>query len=274
VDPAASAQEDAARVTWITARAVIDLWSRFRRDWTSVARPTRARFAWTLTAGWAAAAVLLVAMVAGLRSIDGKILRGLEIHTLERILRSVPFDYEMAVFLESPGNGVVILAVASTASILLARAGRPIEAIGTLAASLMIAVVVGLGWTIWDRDRPDFLHPGVPGSGLSAFPSGHAAMSVPTYGYLAWLWLRRTPVRAERWCGTLVVALLLGIVVTARMVLGAHWPTDILGGTLLGGFWLAVLIFATRRATGDLPAPELAWPGDRGSRHTTGRRAS
>lgn len=74
-----------------------------------------------------------------------------------------------------------------------------------------------------------------------SFPSGHVASSVCLWGWICGLGLldknKAQPARGA----------LLGIPVTfavftgpARVYLGDHWPTDVLGGYLFGGGWLAL----------------------------------
>ncbi|HEX6289237.1 MAG TPA: phosphatase PAP2 family protein [Herpetosiphonaceae bacterium] len=60
-----------------------------------------------------------------------------------------------------------------------------------------------------------------------SFPSGHAQTSLVAWGYLL-LTVRR------RWFSALAVALIV-LIGLSRMYLGQHWPTDVLGGWLIGG---------------------------------------
>ncbi len=67
------------------------------------------------------------------------------------------------------------------------------------------------------------------GGGL---PSGHAQNAVVLWGYLALRWKRRL--------FTALAALLIVLVSLSRVYLGVHFPTDILGGWLLGALGLAL----------------------------------
>ena len=81
-----------------------------------------------------------------------------------------------------------------------------------------------------------------PGMKGSAFPSTFALVYVGTLGYLAVVSLART----KGWLG-MVVALaciiLLALGLTARVALGAHWPSDVLVSYLYGFVWAGVLLF-------------------------------
>jgi undecaprenyl-diphosphatase len=71
-------------------------------------------------------------------------------------------------------------------------------------------------------------------AGGAGFPSGHTQNSVVFWGYLAaqyrrpWLWV--------------VAGLLMVLVPLSRVYLGVHFPTDLLGGYLLGAFLLLLYL--------------------------------
>lgn len=211
-------------------------------------RPCRARFAWTLTIAWLLACAAMVATALLLRGELGQRLASWETSLLSTLVDVIPISYGMAMFFESPGNGVILLPLTVAGAVFFARKRMPFEAVAVLAATLLPAVVVGIGWTAWPRARPDFIHAGIPATGLSAFPSGHLAMALPFYGLLAWLWLRRTRSIPERMAGTVIVVVLLTVVAACRIVLSAHWPSDLVAGLLIGGAWLVVLVTALRGA--------------------------
>jgi membrane-associated phospholipid phosphatase len=238
---------DAPMPKWVAVEETKHTWSSFRRDWIAVPRERRKRFAYTLTFGWIAVCLLMLGMSFGLRAVLSPELEEREERWLERAVEVAPFDFNTAIYFESPGNGVVLMTLVIVLSIVLARRRQPLVSLAILASCLMVAVVVGIGWGIWDRGRPDFLYEGLPGNHLSAFPSGHASMAIPTYGFLAYLWLRHTSSRVERTVGVLVLLLVLAIVLTARLVLSAHWLTDLAAGVVIGSFWLGVVILALRR---------------------------
>ena len=87
-----------------------------------------------------------------------------------------------------------------------------------------------------NRDRPSLEHPIATAHGKS-FPSGHTMLT--TYGYGALL-LAFLPLVPRRWRPVAVSAWLLMIasVGFARLGLGVHFITDVLGGFVLGLAWL------------------------------------
>jgi undecaprenyl-diphosphatase len=99
-----------------------------------------------------------------------------------------------------------------------------------------------------DRPRPDF-HRLTDVSG-SAFPSGHSSAAAALFFALAFLITRRKGGRAWVWG---VAGVLAFVVAVSRVYLGAHWPTDVIGGLALGGFWTGVMAKAT-----------AAWPSSEG----------
>lgn len=79
-----------------------------------------------------------------------------------------------------------------------------------------------------------------------AFPSGHAANSLIVYALLAVLLVQEAGRRRIALAAALLLSLLIGI---SRVLLGVHWPSDVIGGWCFGASWVIVsLEFARRRS--------------------------
>ena len=108
-------------------------------------------------------------------------------------------------------------------------------------AALLVKILV-------ERDRPEtaaveqfFL------ADSFAYPSGHTVRATALAAALIWLlapqkWRLRLAV-----IGSLVLGSVMGY---ARVSLGVHWPTDTIGGILLGLAWCALSILIVNPVTG------------------------
>jgi len=80
-----------------------------------------------------------------------------------------------------------------------------------------------------------------------SFPSGHALFSLCFYGGLAIAAARSVQSGAMKtgiWMATILLVLAIG---GTRIYLGVHYPSDVLGGYLVGIAWIAIVLSADQR---------------------------
>lgn len=94
---------------------------------------------------------------------------------------------------------------------------------------------------IFHRNRPDTLYVQSMAIKSYSFPSGHAFGSMVFYGLIAYLCYQHLSQPFN-----IIVPVLLGVLIfmigLSRIFLGAHFPSDVLSGWLLGGLALVVII--------------------------------
>ena len=129
---------------------------------------------------------------------------------------------------------IVAVCLMATALLRIARLPRCI-------APLWIAWLGGEA-TAWSmkflvaRLRPDFLD--VASAVSPSFPSAHSMSAMVVYGFLAFLVARHGPPGRLSLLVPAALALLILAVGFSRMFLSLHYASDVLGGFLVGGFWL------------------------------------
>ena len=131
--------------------------------------------------------------------------------------------------------GKTIVTIGVVVVLLVRKQGRAALFTG---AVMLVTALATTGLKIWlARGRPEWQDQ-VDFLTTKSFPSGHAS-SITAFcgvlGVLTWLFVRRSSMR-HAVAGVLVV--LWAVVCLDRVLLGRHYPTDVVAGTLLG---LAVL---------------------------------
>ncbi|MEH7018011.1 MULTISPECIES: phosphatase PAP2 family protein [Bacillus] len=111
---------------------------------------------------------------------------------------------------------------------------------------LFVWVVIGsalLNWIlkmIFHRARPT-IHRIVDANGFS-FPSGHSMAAFSLYGIVTFLLWRHVKSSFGRVILILISATMILAIGVSRIYLGVHYPSDVLGGYLASGTWLAASI--------------------------------
>jgi len=163
----------------------------------------------------------------------------LAVHQLMLALRNPLADYPMAA-LASLGDWQVLLPATAAGMGYLCWRRRWMAAAHWLAAlAFGLALTKLLGATV------DVVRPPAASSGFG-FPSVSVTMATITFGFFAVLIGRELPGRTRVW-PYLVSGIVVTIIGFARIYLGAHWLSDVIGGMLFGIFWLLVLGIAYRR---------------------------
>jgi undecaprenyl-diphosphatase len=85
----------------------------------------------------------------------------------------------------------------------------------------------------FDRVRPD-LFPKRGWFGWTSFPSGHAIASISVLFTIAILLHRE---RGWKWPYLVATIIACGSAYS-RVYLAVHWPTDVIGGLIVGAVWL------------------------------------
>ena len=165
----------------------------------------------------------------------------LAIHELMLALRNPLADYPMAA-LASLGDWQVLAPASLLVLLYLSWRKRWMAA-----AHWLAALAFGLALTAWLGATVDLPRPPAVASGFS-FPSITITMATITFGFFAVLIARELPGRRRIW-PYLVSGIVVALIGFARIYLGAHWLSDVIGGMLFGIFWLLVLGIAYRRRT-------------------------
>ncbi|MCM3734803.1 phosphatase PAP2 family protein [Bacillus cytotoxicus] len=94
------------------------------------------------------------------------------------------------------------------------------------------------------RDRPT-INEALDALGYS-FPSGHAMLSIVTYGFLAYIIAANVKSAAAKCFVTTLAIVLIFLIGLSRIILSVHYPTDVLAGYCMSGVLLIIAIYLHR----------------------------
>lgn len=164
-------------------------------------------------------------------------------------------DYDWAVSVTDLTSAPVVAILLAVVMVALMLRGRRPEALALVASAFLSEIVAQLLKHAIARARP----PGalVEASGFS-YPSGHASLSMAVYatlGFLAARWVRG----AARIAVLVAAAVVVVAVGWSRVFLGAHYPSDVVAGWLVGAGSAVtagcLAVRATRRAESEMRSP-------------------
>jgi undecaprenyl-diphosphatase len=136
------------------------------------------------------------------------------------------------------GTGAVVLVIVGVASLFLWHTEHKHSARLLLAATAGNILLNGALKVVYHRARPT-LFAWQTTAISSSFPSGHAMSATVVYGTVAHLVMRLQKHLWARALTALAAILIILLVCFTRLYLGVHYPSDVLGGIIVGLGWAA-----------------------------------
>ena len=240
----------ASKHKWLVAKTTTNVIGRFSHS--AKAIPAKAWQKWgsTLAVGLGLCAVIMLVVTRW--AMNAKGLQAWDEQTLTSITKHFPMSFDKGVTWQSPGNLVGMLPVVIAVAALTSWFKQPLIAATTAIAYVLQFAIVWIGWGTWNRDRPDLIADGLAAPGLHSFPSGHAVVVTVVYGFLFYLWFRESRSWLERLIAIAFAFIWIGLISMSRLVLGAHWPSDVISGLAISILWLFFVILAVKRAENEI----------------------
>ncbi|MEJ2142553.1 MAG: bifunctional DedA family/phosphatase PAP2 family protein [Gammaproteobacteria bacterium] len=156
-------------------------------------------------------------------------------------IQSPPFDWLLQ-WLSNLGEREFLFIIVIGISIWLAIYKQWVAIAYVMAAYLVpLAIIVILKWSLSLPNPPVV-------SVYESFnlPSGHTALAISVYGFIAILFARDFS-ESLRLSIYIIIAWLVGTIGFTRLYFHTHWLTDVLAGFALGLAWLSLLAIAYRQ---------------------------
>jgi undecaprenyl-diphosphatase len=135
------------------------------------------------------------------------------------------------------GSGLVEFPVALGLVLALAVRGRKDKARWYAAAALSGWALYALAKLVVRRHRPHIISHLMHGAGWYSYPSGHTMLAPLVFGLGAIAWTAEWSSPRTRRLTLLLAGLGCIAIGVSRTYLGLHYPTDVVGGLLLGTAW-------------------------------------
>ncbi|MBH1965833.1 MAG: phosphatase PAP2 family protein [Comamonadaceae bacterium] len=158
---------------------------------------------------------------------------------------ALPGLHGLAALLTEIGRGGALVPLVALVALLLLRRRQGFLALAWIAGCAANGLMIRILKAFIGRARP--LESTEAAFAGMSFPSGHTAGALMVLGLLVWL-LQDWAVPSRRaWWSLLGGFLIVGIA-ASRVILQAHFLTDVLGGLLLGAFSLVLTIAVIEHA--------------------------
>lgn len=146
----------------------------------------------------------------------------------------------LAAFLTFTGRGPFLTVAFGLAALGFWKLGLPVRVVLAVSCLQLLSQIVIEGFKRgWKRHRPDYWLIGLE-RGFS-YPSGHASTAITFFVTAAAIALLSPFPRPARILVASAFVLWAAGIGWSRLALGAHYPTDVAGGTLFGAAWLCAL---------------------------------
>lgn len=151
-----------------------------------------------------------------------------------------PF-FELMTLIGGPVPACIIAAVVAAYG-LKGHNQRLVGAAAMIPATLIVGAILKM---MFERARPLTDYAMSMKIHTFSFPSGHTTGSTVAYGLLAYLALLKLPA-PWNWISAVILGLIPVFVGLSRVYLGAHFPSDVIGGWVLGIIALGIIIAVIR----------------------------
>ena len=142
------------------------------------------------------------------------------------------------------GGNAALASAAVVAWAILWACGKKHLVLGLWATALGSQGTLWLAKFTFDRARPEFLTDVTASS--PSFPSGHTTGAMAIYGFIGYAVASLSTNPRSRSEIVFWTSLAIAMVGLSRIALHVHYPSDVLGGFLVGGLWLVVGIVVAR----------------------------
>ena len=170
-------------------------------------------------------------LAGGTQSFDVAILQWLHAHQQPQVT-------QLMIEMTYLGTGSVVIMVVGVAGLFLWHTEHKYSAKLLLAATIGNILLNGALKFVYHRARPSVFEWQTTAVN-SSFPSGHAMSATVVYGTVAYLLMRLQKHVWAKMLTFIAAALTILLVCLTRLYLGVHYPSDVIGGIVVGLAWAA-----------------------------------